>query len=346
MVKVGIIGCGSITKFRHAPEYAANCNSEIGGFFDPVTDRAVELVKQFGGKAYPSYEAMLADKEIDAVSVCTSNKYHAPVTIEALKAGKHVLCEKPMAVTVDECAEMVETAKKNGKYLMIGHHQRLVPAHIKAKEILNTGELGKILCFRTIFATNGPENWSVDKSTQSWFFKKSDTFMGVMGDLGIHRADLMRWLINDEIVEVSANLATLDKKDEQGNPVEVDDNALCILKFKSGIIGTLTAGWTNYGDMENGTVIYCAEGVLKINDNPEFPVMVIKKNGEKLYYKTGRIPTIDGRVNSRIIDLFIKSIVEGIQPEISGVEGMTAMKIVFACIESAQRGTVVAVDPC
>src|SRR2546426_9542 len=85
----------------------------------------------------------------------------------------------------------IAAAKKNGKYLMIGLNQRLMPPHVRAKEIIQTGRLGKVLSFRTAFKHPGPEGWSVD-AAKSWFFRKDQAFMGVTGDLGIHKADLLR----------------------------------------------------------------------------------------------------------------------------------------------------------
>lgn len=343
MIRVGIIGCGSITRFRHAPEYMANPHCEIAGFYNPSIKKAEEMSRMFGGKVYSSYMDMLLDKKIDAVSVCTANKYHAPVTIDALKAGKHVLCEKPMAASLDEARNMVEASHKAGKYLMIAHNQRLEPANVKAKEILKGGELGRILSFRAAFGHGGPEFWSANKGKNTWFFKKDAAFAGVIGDLGIHKADLIRWLIDDEIEEVSAFLTTADKRDENGLPVEVDDNAICLLRSKSGIIGTLSASWTYYGEMDNSTVIYCEKGIMKIYNTPDHDITIVKSSGEQVHYRFEKNETKEGYVNSGVIDLFVESIVNNVPPMISGEEGLSALKIILACLESAKKGTVVKV---
>ncbi|MCX7842548.1 MAG: Gfo/Idh/MocA family oxidoreductase [Clostridia bacterium] len=339
MVKVGIIGCGSISKHRHAPEYALNPQCKILGYYDLIPKRAQELAEKFGGKVYESLEELLADKEIDAVSVCTSNAYHAPISISALKSGKHVLCEKPMATTAEDAKKMIETAKAAGKYLMIGHNQRLAPAHIRAKEILKSGEAGTILTFRTTFGHGGPEWWSADKGLHTWFFKKKEAVVGAMGDLGVHKADLIRWLIDDEISEVKAYVSSLDKKNDAGEIIEVDDNAVCVLKSKKGIIGTLCASWTYYGEEDNSTVLYCSNGVMRIYDNPEFPIVFTKRNREKIFYQVGKIQTNEEQSKSGVIDLFIDSIVRNTPPEISGEEGFAALKIILGCIESAEKGT-------
>ena len=146
MVKVGIIGCGKITEVRHAPEYAENPNCQIVGFFDVYQEKAQEMAKQYHAKAFSSVEELLAS-DVDAVSVCVANRYHAEISIQALKAGKHVLCEKPMATTEEDCVAMVKAAEESGKYLMIGLNQRLAKAHVKGREIFQSGELGALVGF-------------------------------------------------------------------------------------------------------------------------------------------------------------------------------------------------------
>ena len=149
MIKVGVIGCGKIAITRHLPEYASNPDAEIAGVYDFNLERAKEVAEQYQTRAYESVEEMLNDPQIEAVSVCVRNSDHSKVTVDALRAGKHVLCEKPMAVSLDECKEMVKTAEKTGKKLMIGHNQRFNRTHMKAKELIQNGAIGKVLSFKT-----------------------------------------------------------------------------------------------------------------------------------------------------------------------------------------------------
>ena len=234
-IRVAVIGCGSIAKYRHVPEYAALENVELVAFVDPIIERAEEYANIHGGKAFSDYKEMLEQVKPDAVSVCTPNYLHAPMTIDAANAGAHVLVEKPMAVTDEEAAAMIEAANKNGVHLMVGHNQRFMPPHVKAKEILKSGVLGKVLTFRTSFGHPGPDSWSID-GAESWFFRKPEAIMGAMGDLGVHKSDLIRWMLDDEVTEVAGFVGTLDKKD-----TDVDDNASCLLRMKSGAMGTLVA---------------------------------------------------------------------------------------------------------
>ena len=280
---------------------------------------------------------MLADEQIDAVSVCVINTEHARVSIQALNAGKHVLCEKPMASTLEECIAMVEAAQKNGRYLMIGQNQRLAKAHRKARKLLGQGVIGDVITFKTSFGHGGPEGWSIDRGSHPWFFDKSKSAMGVLADLGIHKLDLIQFLLHRKVIETTCKLVTLDKMDAEGNPISVDDNAFCILKMDNGIIGTLTASWTYYGEEQNSTVLYGTEGIMKIYDHPEFAITVIDRDGDRAYYDTDKIQTNDNQTKSGIIDAFIDALEQDHQPIISGEDVLAAMRAVFASIQSSRE---------
>lgn len=330
-VRVGVIGSGSICRHRHAPEYAAHPDAEIIAFVDPVFERAQWCAKKFGGKAYKTFEDVLALKEVDAVSVCTPNKLHAPITIAALQAGKHTLCEKPMATSHDEARAMKAAAEKSGKFLMIGHNQRLASLHVKAKQLLQSGLIGKVITFRTSFSHGGPEGWSIE-GAEGWFFKKNLAFVGAMGDLGVHKADLLRWLLGEEVVEVSAFVERLEKAGD------VDDTAVCTLRTESGAIGTLTASWTHHPGEDNATVIYGEKGILRIGTDKNYSVIVSLQSGETQFFQVGALQTNEsgGQSDSGVIRAFVQALTTNTAPEISGDEGHKALAIILACLESSE----------
>ena len=337
MLKIGIIGCGKITEVRHAPEYAENPNCQLVAFFDVVPERAKALAEQYGGTAYDSIEALLAS-DVDAVSVCVANAYHAQASIQALKAGKHVLCEKPMATTPEDCEAMVAAAKAAGKFLMIGQNQRLAKAHVKAREIIT---------FETHFAHPGPEGWTGVRD--SWFFDKKVASFGVMADLGVHKTDLIHYLTGKKIVRTSAVLATLNKTFSDGRPITVDDNAYAIYTMEDGVVGTMHVSWTNYGNENNSTKMYMEGGVLRMYDDPKYSLIVEKRDGEVIPYEldlltSNKEQTTGGRTSTGVIDAFVESIITNTPPAISGESAMHAMKVVFANEQSAQLGKAVDVQ--
>ncbi|MBM0066699.1 Gfo/Idh/MocA family protein [Alkalicoccobacillus gibsonii] len=338
-LKVAVIGNGSIAKYRHIPEYASREDVEFVAFCDFTIELAEANVEQFGGKAYTSYEELLANEEVDVVSVCTQNADHAKVSIAAAKAGAHVLCEKPMATSLEEAEAMIQAAADNNVQLMIGHNQRLMPPHVKAKEVLASGRLGKVLTFKTTFGHGGPDAWSVQGDT-SWFFDKSKAFVGAMGDLGVHKIDLIRWLFDQEVSEVAAFVETLDK---QG---DVDDNATCLLRMQGGAIGTMAASWTYYKGEDNTTSVYCEHGVLEIKDNADEQVVVRLTDGTVERYAVGAIATNEegGQTSSGVIDAFLDGIINGTKPVVTGEEGMKSLNVVLAALESAKTSAFVKVN--
>ena len=341
MFGIGIIGCGKIAQVRHIPEYAEHKEAKLLGFYDINQARAQSLAEQYGGTAYATVEELLANPEIDAVSVCAANFAHAELTIAALNAGKHVLCEKPMAITLAECEAMVEAAEKNGKFLMIGHNQRLAKAHATARKLIVDGLIGDIVTFRTTFGHGGPETWSVDPGLNTWFFDKTRAAMGAMADLGIHKTDLIQFLTGQQVVRTTARVTTLDKKDAAGNLIGVDDNAICIYEMSGGAFGTMTASWTYYGAEDNSTVLYGTKGIMRIYDDPAAAIKVILADGSKISYDVEAIQTNDNQNKSGVIDLWMESLVGDTAPEISGKSALAAMRAVFASIESSETGKAV-----
>jgi len=340
-VRVGIIGCGSISEFRHAPEYAQNPDAEIVAYFDPQPHRAEKLASLYGGVVVKDYHAILEDASIDAISVCTTNETHHVITTQALESGKHVLCEKPIAVSLEGAQKMLDASNKSGKILMLAHNQRLTAAHQKAKAILQSGELGRVITFATTFGHKGPEYWSWVKNNSTWFFKKNKSAFGVAADLGVHKIDLMRYLLDDEIAEVSSFVETLDKKGEDGSRIDVCDNMMCLLRTKKKIIGTLTVSWTYYGAEDNSTTLYCEKGIMKLYANPSYQVQLSNIAGQETLYKLGNIQTNDEQSNSGVIDAFIDAIENKKAPLISGEDGYKGLQVVLAAIQSSETGKTV-----
>lgn len=341
-LKFGIVGCGSIARARHAPELAANKDAQLSAFCDKKIERAEELASKYGGKAYSNIDDMLAQADLDAVVVCVPNCYHAPYTIAALNAAKHVLCEKPMATSHEEAENMIEAARKSGKNLMIGHNQRLERTHVRAKEILQSGRLGKVLTFRTAFGHGGPEGWSIEKSNDTWFFHKDEAILGAMGDLGVHKADLIRWLIGEEIEEACAFVGTFQKCYPDGRKIDVDDNACCVLRSETGIIGTLVASWSYRGAGDNKTILCCEKGMMLLGES-DFQVKINYNDGSKEYHDVGKMATNEKQTESGVSSLFVKEILANSPPRISAQEGARALAIVLACFESSASGRAVKV---
>lgn len=339
-LKVGVIGCGSIAQHRHLPEYIANKNVELAAVCDINEERALKVAEKYGVNSYTKYEELLSSGKVDAVSICTPNYLHAPISIAALEAGIHVLCEKPMATSRQEAEAMIAAAEKSGKKLMIAHNQRFVPSHQKARHLIASGEVGKIYSFRTAFGHGGPEGWSVE-GKEGWFFQKEKAFVGAMGDLGVHKTDLLRYILGEEIVEVGAFVETSAK-----DFADVDDNAVCVLKTESGIIGTLAASWAYVSKEDNSTIIYGEKAILRLEDDPVHSLVVQYANGEVVKYELGKIQSNEegGQQNSHVIEKFVDSVLYDEEPPVPGREGMKSLEVILAALDSNETKQIVRVS--
>ena len=211
-IKVGVIGCGKIANNAHIPSYMANKEAEIVYFCDIIPERAEKAVETYKcGKAITDYHEILNDPQIDAVSVCTPNKAHSVIAIEALKAGKHVLCEKPAARTYAEVEEMQKTAKETGKVLNIGVVNRFNDAVNKIREIIQAGELGEVFHVYVSFrAHRSIPGLGGDFTTHAV------SGGGVLIDWGVHYLDIVMYCTGDP----TAKTVSSEMFSRLGNPME------------------------------------------------------------------------------------------------------------------------------
>lgn len=339
MIRIGVIGGGQIVRRRHLPEIVDNPYAEVGAVCDVVKEKADELGVQYHATAYTDYHELIKDPTLDAIIVAATNTTHASMTIEALKAGKDVMCEKPMAVSLEEAEEMMRVSEETGKMLFMAQNQRLAPAHVKAKEILSSGMLGKVITFRSTFGHPGCEHWATEKKN-TWFFKKSMSQFGCLGDLGIHKVDVVRWMMGDEFSEVFAKVETLNKRNDQNELIDVEDNATILLKTQGNVTGTITVSWT-YEYEDCSTVFYCEKGVMTIYGDPKYQIVIRRNDGSADYYQVGEIPNNVVQVKSGIIDEFVDCLRKGDPASISGKDGYEPLKVLFAAYESARTNSVI-----
>ncbi|MDR0567866.1 MAG: Gfo/Idh/MocA family oxidoreductase [Spirochaetaceae bacterium] len=268
-LNVGLIGAGFMAK-AHSLAYAgmpmcfwpAPAMPRKKVIADLTEERAQEAAAQFGfEKGTANWKDIIADPSIDIVDICTPNNAHAEIAIAAAEAGKHIICEKPIARTLEEAKAMRDAAEKTGVVTMLAFNYRMTPAVQLAKKYLDEGALGEILDFRGTYL----QDWSADPgSPLSWRFQKKICGSGAFGDIATHVVDMLRFLIGD-FTAVNARLATyiaerpiqtggVDKlgtvKGGANVPkekVDVDDHAFLALKTKNGAFGTIEATRNAWG---------------------------------------------------------------------------------------------------
>lgn len=334
--RVGVIGAGAIAQACHLPGYARNDHVELVAFADPEQERHKEMARLYESmKGYAHYRDMLAKEKLDVVSVCTPNKYHADATLAAFEAKCHVLCEKPIAATLKEADQMMAAAKKAKRKLMVGFTHRLFSGTKKCKALLDEKGIGKPFMIRVRFAHGGPfPGWA----KSDWFYSRDLAAGGAMLDMGIHAIDLCLWLFGP-VTAVTAKAATLIKK------IEVDDNALLILEFKSGALGYIEVGWTSKPGF-SGLEIYGTEGSLICDYTKGLYLIGGKasagKDNTSEWKTVDRKPTEGGW--SSEIGHWIDVLLGEQKLTMDGKAGRAAMEVALAAYKSSATGKRVAIE--
>lgn len=252
-IKFAIVGCGRIAQ-RHAEH--ANNFGQLVAVCDIDKEKADTLAKKYNARAYYDLTEMLvAEKDVQVVSICSPNGLHAKHSIESLKAGFHVLCEKPMAIDVNDCGEMIKVAEQVNKRLFAIKQNRFNPPVEAVKKVIEEGRLGKIYSVQlSCFWNRNPDYYH-----NSWKgTKKLDG--GTLYTQFSHFIDLLYWIIGD-IKEATAYTGNFAHKDI----IEFEDTGAVILKFHNGAIGTVNYTVNSYGkNMEGSLTIFGEKGTVKI----------------------------------------------------------------------------------
>lgn len=249
-LKVGIVGVGGIANGKHMPSLAKLPNVEMVAFCDLIEERAQKGAKEYGtpdAKVFTDYRDLIAMDEIDVVHVCTTNDAHSPITVAALEAGKHVMCEKPMAINSAEAKKMVDAAKRTGKKLTIGYQNRFRADSQHLKKLCDDGELGEIYFAKALAIRR--------RAVPTWgsFLDEEKQGGGPLIDIGTHALDLTLWLTNN-YKPVSAMGVTYHKLGKRANAANawgpwdpekftVEDSAFGFVKFENGMTVILESSW-------------------------------------------------------------------------------------------------------
>jgi predicted dehydrogenase len=334
-MKIGVIGAGNIAA-HHVKGYVSN-GAEVVAIADVSVAMLERRKKDWNvERAFTDYNELLAQADVEAVSICTPNAYHYPATIAAAKAGKHILCEKPLSLSLEQAQEMIDACKKAGVILQINHHLRSNPAAYKAKQMIDAGEIGRI----TFIRLRQAHDWGGLPKVSDNFGKLALAGGGTMLDNGCHMFDLAGYF-GGEVEEVYARTATL-KFD-----IEVEDVSISTLKFKSGALGNIENAWCATG-WEEGFWIYGTQGSLEYTNRYGKPIMRHSfrfSPGNSWDQTDVTHYDFTGESNhTRHIGNFLASIRGEREVICKGEDGMQAVKLVLASYESAKKNLPVKID--
>ncbi len=330
-MRVAIIGAGGIANQHYRGHIKSGAS--VVAFAEPFEATRTRRETEWNARGFSSVEELIAWGEFDAVSICTPNAFHASASIAAMKAGKHVLCEKPLSMSLRDCQAMIDVAKQHKVVLQTGHHLRANLLVEKAKEIVRSGALGRV----TFMRLRQAHDWGGNKSVSPGFALLKNAGGGTLLDNGCHMMDLARNLGGD-VSSVYCKMGTLGA---WTNTVEVEDTSLVTLEFESGTIASVENAWTGIG-WEEGFWVYGTEGALECTN---------RLGPRKLRHVHRSSPgtdwnTLDETIYSfadegghvREIALFWRSIRTGAPVICSGQDGLESVRLVLTSYESAKKG--------
>ena len=358
IVKIGIIGCGGIANNKHMPSLSKLNNVQMVAFCDIILDRAINAKNRFGtpdSKVYEDYHELLKDPEIEVVHVLTPNLEHAQISVDALHAGKHVMCEKPMAKTAADAKRMLDAAKETGKLLTIGYQHRYKPQAAFAKKYINSGELGDIYYVNCLaLRRRGTPNWGV-------FLNEEEQGGGPIIDIATHSLDLTLYLMNN--YEPEMVVGKTHKKiehPEAGNPwgdngvstTNLEDSACAFIRMKNGATIMLETSWAlNTSEpVEEGSCVLCGSRAgLQIKNNKLSinKVEFDRHTVTEVNTSAGGVAFYDGAQGSPSdieAALWIKSVVENTQPVVLPEQAYVVSQILEAIYTSSKTGKPVFFD--
>jgi predicted dehydrogenase len=329
-LKLAITGTGYIAKI-HA-QAGLNCGAELAAVVNHREESRRDFAEKFGfARTYPTLADLLADGGVDAVIIATPNALHAPQAVAALRAGVHVMVEKPMALNAAEAQVMLDAAQISGAHMMVAHCWRFDEDVVWLKS--QVGRLGKVVRTRSlgVHAHWGPTGWFTSRALAGG---------GALADMGIHALDITRFLLGDPLpTSVYARIGTYY------HPSEVDDTGLILVNWDNGTTSLIESGWyqPHADGPEAFTQVYGQEGYGQI-----FPTHVVVPNSTRDGLETIEAGTTFPRPDhapqalyDRQMTYFLECVRAGIPPIPGGLEGMINMRVIDAAYESARSGQVV-----
>lgn len=327
MLKVGIVGAGTMGRI-HAEAYALMKDAQLIGIAESRSEAAQTIAEKLGISAYSSMEDMIAAESPDIIDICLPTYLHKSFVLKAAQLGKHVICEKPMATTLEDARAMIEACRKAGVKLMIGHVLRFFPEYAKAKQMVDGNAVGKVGTVRMLRGGSMPTGWN------EWY-RSFDKSGGVILDLVIHDFDWLRWTFG-EVERVYA-------KGLIGREALPMDHAFVSLRFKNGTIAHVNGSWAHPDGFRTFLEIAGKKGVISTDSNDAVSIHTSLHTIKSAAAASVHVPESPLGKSPYLLELehFVDCVLHDKQPCITGEDAYKAVEISLAALQSIRTGRAV-----
>ena len=336
-VKVGIIG-SQFQAHCHAEAFrAVSDEAQVIAVSSPTPGHAEKLAKKYGiERIFTDYRQMLAEDDIEMVTITAPNYLHAQMTIDIANAGKHVLCEKPLCMTLEEADLMIETCKRKGVLLMYAEELFFTPKYVRAKEMAEQGAFGKVYMVKQCEKHFGPH--------APWFWDVKQSGGGVFMDMGCHGIAFCYWFLNrPEVKNVYCQMGTY----VHGDKTKGEDNSVCVIEFSDGAVGVVENSWARRGGMDDRIEVYGEGGVTYANLHMGNALPTYSEYGYG--YAVEKAPTTKGWSYPVFEELwnygfpqemrhFARCVRGEEEPQATGEDGRVVQEVLYAGYQSAGTG--------
>lgn len=336
-VRVGLIGSGFVSAIHHEALRRVP-GVEVVGIASPTADRAARFAAERGiGKAFTDFRRLLDEKAVDLVVLGLPNDLHCEATVLAAQAGKHVVVEKPMALSLAECDRMIEACDRAGVVLGYAEELCFAPKYVRLKQLVDEGAVGRVHLVKQSEKHDGPH--------AAWFYDTRRSGGGVTFDMGCHAIEFFRWILGKDrpITRVSATMGTY----VHGATTDGDDEAILILEFQGGALGMAEESWTKPGGMDDRAEVFGSAGQIYADLLHGNALRTYSRDGygyavEKAGPTRGwTFPVFEEIWNygfPQEMEHFVACVREGTSPSENGHDGRAVVETVCALYASAGQG--------
>ncbi len=331
-IRFGLIGCGRVSP-RHVQSIAELEGARLVAVADVIASRAERVAKEQHAEAYTDYRRMLERNDIDVINICTPSGMHAPMTIDALQAGKHVIVEKPMALNLPDADRMIATARATEKKLCVVLQNRYNPPMLDLRRVVDENRLGKLLLGNATVRWYRPQEYYEDGWHGTWAMDG-----GALMNQSIHHIDALQWLMG-EVESVFAYTATL------AHTMEAEDVGVATLRFASGALGVVEGSTVTYPEnLEGSVALFGERGSVKVGGTALNRKVFWKIEGELEHERELLTrdqvdpPSVYGYSHKAVIADMLQAILENREPKTNGYVARKSVALVLAMYESARTG--------